>query len=336
MECYYAWSMDYQALLNSSSGGIFTSLAQKVLEDSGTVFGVILDYDTSIAHHIKIDNLSDLTYIRKSKYQQSVVGNVYNDVAQELRMSKVVLYTGTPCQVAGLLSLLNQKKVNTKNLLTMEILCHGVTNTYLINAYLTSMEKKYQKAIKRYEFRTKELPWYHSGSSVHLMFEDGTEVYRNNAIDEFYIAFKRSLILRPSCYHCAFTKKEGRLADYTVGDFWGAEDYIKNKRALNQGISIVLTNTEKGERSWQELIQNKSVKAEKLDFDIPIRRNAALVKPASFNTKRDEFFKRIKSEDFSKIIKDMCRKSIVKGHFELLIGYDMCRKLKKIKNMERK
>ena len=333
MNCYYGWNNDKNILLDSSSGGIFSAFALRILKRKGVVFGASIDFNTSIVTHKRVDSLDELSLLRYSKYQQSIIGKTYSEVEKALNNQSIVLFSGTPCQVSGLLSYLTLKKITTEKLITVEVLCHGVTNTSIVKEYLKSIESKYRKKVKRYYFRTKDKPWYHSGSSIQLVFEDGSKTYRNHAVDEFYLVYGNNIVLRPSCYNCPFAKIEGRLADVTLGDFWGAELFINNKKRLNQGISIILTNTDKGEDLWKDLVDSKVVTSVLLDYKKAVPRNGALVKPAYLNPKREDFFKRFRKEDFLRIVFSMYKKRIIRGKLKLLIGYDNIRYIKVIKEL---
>lgn len=336
MNCYYAWCKDLSVLSESSSGGIFSVIADQVLKNQGVVFGAAINCESSVVYHTMIDKTSNLHLLRKSKYQQSVVGESYKQVSNILKEDKDVFFSGTPCQVAGLISYLALKGVNRERLITAEILCHGVTNAEVVRSYLSGVSEKYGKRIINYEFRTKDKPWYHSGSSMHIIFDDGHELYRSSYVDEFYVAYTQNLILRPSCYKCKYAKKDKRLSDFTLGDFWGAEEYIKDKMTLNQGVGIVLTNTEKGETILQNLIKEEQVIAKKLDFDIGANMNPAMIRPANINLRREEFFQRIKKEEYFKIINDIYGKAIKKGRIHHLIGHKAYHFLKRLKNRRKK
>lgn len=331
MNCYYGWNKDISVLKDSASGGIFSVLAGSILSRNGVVFGAVIDYETSVVRHIKIDSLEDLPRLRRSKYQQSLTETAFHEVEEALAEHRQVLFSGTPCQVAGLRSYLNTKRIASDDLFTVEVLCHGVTSTKVVQRYLSSIEDKYKRKVTKYHFRTKDKPWYHSGSSMHICFDDGKEIYRNHAVDELYLVFGRSVALRPSCHTCPFAKLEGRPADITIGDFWGAEEYIKDKSLLKQGIGLIMTNTDRGEAFWQDpAVQNK-VDFEALDINKAIPRNGALVQPARASRLREEFFKRFENEDFIRLVRSMYKKVIFKEKIKRFIGYDRMRKIRKLR-----
>lgn len=330
MNCYYAWNTHEDILRNSASGGIFTALAEYVLNKHGIVFGACVNQDTQEVRHIEAVNMDELAPLRGSKYQQSRMDGVYKEVAGQLKECRPVLFSGTPCQVAALHNYLDIKKISTELLICAEILCHGVTNTKVVHEYIKSKEKQKHRKIRELYFRTKDRPWYY-GSSMKLVYQDGRKEVRDNLIDPFYIAYVNSLVLRPSCYACSFARKEGRRGDFTIGDFWGAENYISDKEQLRKGISLVLTNTAKGEAVWSELTEAQEVKSAILDFDKAVKRNGALVRPAKKNPARDRFFSRLGTEDFSDIVHSVYSRKWLKNRVHYVIGYDNMRKIQSIK-----
>ena len=331
MECYYAWNTDEDILLSSTSGGIFSVLAEYVLDKGGTVYGAYLDNKSLQVRHISVSDINNLNKLRGSKYQQSNTNNVFKTIESELKCNKWVLFSGTPCQCSGLRSFLKARKIQSNQLICSEVLCHGVTNSSVVKKYIESLEKKKKRRVNELYFRNKDKPWYHSGSSIRAVFEDGLCYYGNHMTDMFYIAYTGNLILRPSCYVCKYASLENRYSDFTIGDFWGAEEYINNKKALNNGIGIVLVNTEKATRIWSEIISNGKVFAKVLDINKAIRRNGALIKPARPNTNREEFFCRINDEDFDLVVRDYFRKIIRKKKILKFIGYNNVRRLRKLK-----
>ncbi len=330
MNSYYAWINDEMVLMQSASGGIFTALSRYILKHKGVVFGARMDLDTYDVSHSMAKLEDDLAELRGSKYQQSSIQKTYNEVVEKLMEGIPVLFSGTPCQIAALHRYLTVKKINQELLLCVEVLCHGVTSAKVVRSYVRSKEKQRHRKIRELYFRTKDRPWYY-GSSMKLVYRNGREEVRDNLIDPFYIAYVNSLILRPSCYACPFAKKEGRMADFTIGDFWGAEEYIQDKKQLRKGVGLVLTNTEKGESVWHELIDAQIVQAAELDFEKARKRNGALVKPVKKNPNRERFFSRLDKKDFADIVQSIYSKKSLKNWIRYMIGYDNMRRINSIK-----
>ncbi len=333
MNCYYAWNTDDHVVEKSSSGGIFTALAEYVLSSGGVVFGAYMEPHTYEVLHIQIDLQKDIGKLRGSKYQQSTMTEIYPAVENALKTGRQILFSGTPCQIAAIHKYILSKKISREQLLCVEVLCHGVTSKKIVKKYVESKEKQKKQKIRNLFFRTKDRPWY-QGSAMKLEYENGKTEVKDNLIDPFYIAYVNNMILRPSCYTCPFAKKEDRAADITIGDFWGAENYIKDKKRLRSGIGLVLTNTDKGEDVWQTLIRERSVTSETCDFDKAVKRNGALVKPVRTNPQRVQLFGAIaEGRDFTDIISSIYRKKVMKNRIKYYIGYDNMRMIKRIKHI---
>lgn len=231
-ECYAAQADDKIRAV-SSSGGVFTPLAEAIIDRGGYVCGAAFREDWTV-HHIIIDNKVDLAKLRGSKYVQSDTEDCYKRIKSLLREGKWVLFSGTPCQVAGLYSYLG-KEYDT--LVTVDIFCHGAPSPGVWKRYLR--ENYRHKDIANINFRDKTaIGW--SCSHVTVTLKDGTRNVCNNYTKWFH----SSVILRKSCANCKFNKLP-RPADITLGDWWGIS---KVNPALNdgKGLSNVLINSDKG------------------------------------------------------------------------------------------
>lgn len=151
-EFFMGWHKDINVLTKSSSGGAFTAIASLVLEQGGIVYGAYFEEDTFSVKHISIENINDLDKLRLSKYYQSQIEEVYIEIKAILQTGREVLFSGTACQIAGLYSYLGG---DYRNLITVDVLCHGVTNKKVVNAYIRSKEKRYKKTVKTFRFRLK-------------------------------------------------------------------------------------------------------------------------------------------------------------------------------------
>lgn len=244
----------------SSSGGVFTLLAEKVINDGGVVFGVRFDekWEVEFAYSETIDGLSAF---RGSKYIQARVGNAFIDAEQFLKAGRKVLFSGTPCQVKGLLQYLRK---DYENLLTVDFVCHGVPSPKVWRLYLkeeveriarqgddgknTVLSSKVMPNIKGINFRDKSSGWKKYSFAL-LLTEALAEGEQNSVLhtnkfyeNPFMQAFLSDLILRPSCYMCpAKSGKSG--SDITIGDFWGIE-HIKPEIDDDKGLSLVMVHNE--------------------------------------------------------------------------------------------
>lgn len=232
-KCYAVAAQD-EIRANSSSGGLFTILAEYIIKQGGIVCGAAFDEKWNV-HHILVDKLEDLNKLKGSKYVQSAIENTYSEIQKLLNNGKKVLFSGTPCQVAGLYTFLGK---DYSNLLTMDILCHGAPSRSVWQKYLH--EAFDFTKIKNVNFRDKsQIGWSCSHSTITL--DNDQKVVS----DEYTKLFHQSMILNKACQNCKYSKLP-RPADITGGDWWGISKY---KEGLNdgKGLSFVLVNTSKGE-----------------------------------------------------------------------------------------
>ena len=232
---YAAWAAD-SIRKKSSSGGMFTLLAEWILSQGGLVCGAALDEDIKV-QHILIDNKHDLEKLRGSKYVMSDTKKVYSEILGKLKEGRKVLFCGCPCQVAGMLTFLGKEY---ENLYTVDLLCAGGTSQGLFEKYKKEVHGKYE--IKNIDFRNKK--WFGWPASMVVEYKNGKIYKRARKDDIFYRYFLNNLAKRPFCETCKFSKLP-RQGDLTLGDFWGIEKY---KKGLDDGIgtSVVTINTEKG------------------------------------------------------------------------------------------
>lgn len=239
-------------LMKSASGGIFASIATNIIKNNGIVFGATLESEngTLVPKHIMVDNERDLLKLLGSKYVQSDIGRTFKEVRKQLLMNKQVLFCGTPCQIAGLKSFL---KKEYDNLFLIDIICHGVPNARMFQDYIKLMSKGNE--VVDFKFRDKRFGWSTIGS-VSLK-DKGNKIIdipiRGNE-NSYYSNFLNLLTLRENCYSCKYACNR-RPGDITIGDYWGIEK--EHPEILNtnggsidekKGVSVVITNTNKGER----------------------------------------------------------------------------------------
>jgi coenzyme F420-reducing hydrogenase beta subunit len=244
---YSAWSLNKEIILNSSSGGIFSELANLILSKGGVVFGA--EYINAGVRHVWVESKKDLMRLRKSKYLPSYIGNSYQKVAYFLNKSRNVLFSGTPCQISGLYNYLNVKKISKKKLITCEIICHGVPSLKIFNDYLNS--KKIDKE-KEFNFRDKQFGWEFVSTSY---YTNKRKKIMPAHLNSFFVGFSKNSILRKSCYKCKFAVIP-RFADITLGDYWGAPKKTSNF----WGTSAVIINSQKGVELFNGILENISYK----------------------------------------------------------------------------
>ena len=235
-KAYAAKANDETIRLSSSSGGVFSLVAEKVLKEGGVVFGCRMN-DSLEAEHICVSSLQELDVLRGSKYVQSRVGDSFAEAKGFLTGGRRVLFTGTPCQISGLRAYLGR---DYENLLTVEVICHGAPSPAVWKKYV---QDRFPGA-QRVKFREKREGW----RNYHLQVNENSECYRDN---DYMRLFLDNATLRPSCHSCK--SKSGRSgADITLGDFWGIENVMPDFDD-DKGCSIVLVNTGKGEMALEGL-----------------------------------------------------------------------------------
>ncbi|KNY26824.1 Coenzyme F420 hydrogenase/dehydrogenase, beta subunit C-terminal domain [Pseudobacteroides cellulosolvens] len=242
---YAIKNKDEEIRKSSSSGGVFRALAKFVIDNKGIVFGAKFDNDFSVIHD-KAESLEECKLFSGSKYLQSNTKNTYREVEQYLNEKKLVLYSGTPCQIYGLETFLEGKDIS--GLITCDIICHGTPSPLIFKEYINKFEKEYKSKIKNVNFRFKN---DEAITNIKLDFETGATYINSSKSDEFYQLFLDSIISKPVCHSCKFANKN-RVGDITLGDFWGIEEVLDNFDD-NKGVSAVLINTEKGERIFENI-----------------------------------------------------------------------------------
>ena len=273
--------------MQSSSGAVFSLLSDYVFQRDGAVYGVVLDQEFQAVHK-RITSPVELPAMRRSKYVQSRVGLIYRQIKTDLEKGKWVLFSGTPCQNAGLKKFLGGTK---EKLILVDLVCHGVPSQKSFDAYLK--EHYPVREIKEFLFRTKELGQNCMVSQAVL--KNGKIIRNSVTEDVFEKGFHRSLFLRESCGDCNFAGTP-RPGDFTIGDFWGIEKYNPNY-ADRKGVSLVFLNNEKADRIWNEL-------QPKLQFDKPVPLEFALshnrFRPRiKVHPSRELFFQEWEKESFS-------------------------------------
>ena len=277
----------------SSSGGMFSLLAEKVLQDGGVVFGVAFDENWQLKH-IYVENIEDLQIFRGSKYLQSIVGETYSKLKDFLIEGRKVMYTGTPCQIEGLKSYLGKEY---ENLFTQDIICHGVPSPKVHERYLKYLRDKYKtKNIKNIIHRTKINGW--KNWCVNIKF-DNSEYIKAHEQDPYMQAFLRNTSLRESCYNCQFKKKH-RISDITLADFWGIEN-IAPEMDDNKGTSLVIINSEKGKQIFEQ-IKDKII-YKQVDFEEAIRYNPSMTTSVKPDPNREKFFDNLDKMPFDELVK---------------------------------
>lgn len=281
---------DEESLRRAASGGAFAVLARPVADGGGTVFGASL-FDGGEVRHCPAKNREELKLLQGSAYVQSDMSGVYSEVATSVKSGSTTMFVGTPCQCAAIVSYLQAKRViddlkDCTNLLVCDLICHGAPNGELFRAHQGWLARKVSAddGIHSFKFRTKKNGWglYY----YYYYFRNGRkhEVCEPGDYDPYYAAFLRGETYRECCYSCPFARHE-RVSDFTIGDYWGIEsahpEFFDPK-----GVSVLMANTEKGLRWFEEEGINDCFWIES-DFISAARENRNLNSPTARPESRD-------------------------------------------------
>ena len=303
---YMAWHKDKEILMKSSSGGVFSALANWVLDRGGVIVGAAFNPKTREVSHELISGYEELSKLRLSKYFQSKTTHIFPQVKEQIKQGKLVLFTGTACQIAALNSFLGE--IDRKQLITLDVLCHGVASKKAVQEYIKSKEKEYKKKVIDLQFRIQEGSegWEAgSGTRMKLFFDDGTSVTQDKYTDTYFVGFNSNIFLRESCYRCKYCG-QGRISDFTAADFWGVTCKRVNKQQLYDGVSVLLVNTDKARIILPDLYSVMNI--EEIEPMEAIPYNRAFEKPNSRPEERSSFFELLEKKGFDRTVKNInCR-----------------------------
>ena len=231
-------SNDSTLRLNSSSGGVFSEIARRIIKENGIVYGAAYSDDNSVIH-IRVDNDSELKRLQGSKYVQSALNDMYTLVKKDLIGGRKVLFSGTPCQIEGLYKFLRKEY---ENLYTVDIICHGVTSRGFWEKYIKYLSNDEKNCIDNINFRDKQTGWHRFSFSY---IKNGKKVSRLFIDDPFCFFFDKHFTINPTCFNCKYASNDHE-ADITLGDLWGIQ-HFPNVPDDNQGVSLVIVSSKKGE-----------------------------------------------------------------------------------------
>lgn len=291
---YACKNKDIKALRRSSSGGVFFELAQYVLTKKGIVFGVIYKDKTTI--FTTAETYEELLPMLGSKYVQSNKRFIWPKVKQELKNDRLVLFTGTPCEIGALKNFL---KRDYENLICAEVMCMGVPSPIVFSKHLDDLEKKYHSRITQINCRSKEYGAF--THSLTLKFENGKKYFRAQYAEPFIKNFHSRLFLRKSCHNCSY-KKEHRDSDITMADFWGIEN--TNIPILEKdGVSMIIIHSQKGEDIFN-LIKDK-FEYYPTTMEVAKKHQPMMTQSCTPSSLREQFFEELKQKpdkSFAQII----------------------------------
>lgn len=300
---YACYNSNDEIRLQSSSGGVFSVFAEKIIKDGGVVYGCAFDV-TGGAKHIRVESLEGLKQLYGSKYTQSNTNGTFREVKYDLSDGKKVLFSGTPCQINALKTYL--KGIDDKNLILADIICHGVPSKLLYKYYVDYIEEKYKKKVQTLSFRDKKSGWENYG--IKVIFEDATELFVPQEKNYFMKAFLTDIMLRPACYKC-ISKDFHNFSDMTMGDYWGAGEKF-SKLNDGKGLSVLVLRTKKGETLFEDV--KSELIFELSDMDDVCKHNKALICSATQKAGRQKFVVDLKVTDFDRLVKIWTRKPFYK------------------------
>ena len=293
---YAALNKNEEIRKDSSSGGVFTILAEKVINEGGVVLGARFTDDWQV-EIVPTETIEGLAAFRGSKYLQAKMGNSLSLAKKYLREGRKVLFSGTPCQIAGLKHYLRK---DYDNLLAVDFVCHGVPSPKVWRMYLDEVTQAGKRAISDIKFRDKPQGWKRFNFTLSYNESDKSYTISSYNGDNHYMrAFLSDMILRPSCYNCQ--AKSGRSqSDITIGDFWGIETVLPSMDD-DKGTSLVLVHTEKG----KQIFADAQVKTEVAAYEDAFAHNPAIEHSARAHDHRQGFFKRLdQAPDLLQLIDD--------------------------------
>ena len=321
-EAYAVRVNDEAYLSKSTSGGAFSALAEYVLNSGGAVYGCAY-IDHLKAKHIRIETIDDLHLLNGSKYVQSDCSDSFELVKRDLVSKRLVLFSGTPCQVSSLRSFLGK---GDDNLITVDIVCHGVTSQSFFDKYIEWYEKKNNVVVNNYDFRSKiNAKWSLAG----ICFGEDRDtkqriekkIYYYN--EYYYYYFLKGLAYRESCYQCRYANME-RIGDITLGDMWGAES-LDLGFDTSEGCSLYIANSEKGLR----LLEMINATKKKISITQAVKLNKQLTKPSIIPERYKEIIDFISTSRAEEIDRQF-RKNFRKDRIVGFIKYHVPNRIKTI------
>ena len=289
----YAYMAPDDIRLKSASGGVFAMLAKYFIQNEGYICGAVWNNEWQV-EHIVSNSMQDIEKMQSSKYVQSNIKNCYCEIKTLLNNGKNVLFSGTPCQVAGLKSYLGK---TYSNLFCVDIICHGVPSPKVFRKYLN--ENFNVKELTSINFRPKQL----YGWCCKIM--ELKTINKTINKTEYYEMFLKNVLHRKNCYTCQFNKLP-RQGDITIGDFWG----IKKKYNDRKGTSVILLNNNDKGKQLFNILEKEAKLMKKMPLKKAIKRNENIIQPSQLHKNRDEFYKNIDrmsmNESIKYVLKDKC------------------------------
>ena len=288
VQAYAVYSKDMPLRMDSSSGGVFSELAQAVIKQGGVVYGAAYNEQFEV-EHCGVEMLDDLTRLRGAKYSQSDLKDTFSEVSVRLIQGQKVLFSGTPCQVAGLKAFLRN---NCENLFCVDVVCHGVPSPLAWKEYVRCRADIDNEGVlpRRINLRSKETGWSHYRYSNVFEYDGGKMFSDINGNNLFMKLFVGDYISRESCSECQF-KGYHSVSDITIGDFWGIWD-IAPEMDADKGTSVVLIQSEKGKKLFSQIEDRVTVKP--VSLEDASSQNPSMLMPSPQKSNRNQVLETIR------------------------------------------
>lgn len=289
---YLLQHKDKEVLLQSASGGAFTAIASWVIRQGGVVFGAAYDKDFQVVHQY-VETEKDLQKFRNSKYVQSYTGDALKQVKDFLKQGRMVCYSGTPCQLEGLLRYLRKPY---DNLITIDVMCHSITSPKIFRMYVAEMKKKYGDDLSNIMFRDKS-PYGYKYSQMSV-YKGGKQVYREGVDTDVYLrSFFCDMNVRPSCFDCKF-KKQHHLTDFTIWDCFDVRKFSKEMDNDN-GVTRILANTDKANQILLDM--NKFARIIEIPVGDAVSGVKEMLHSVKMNPRRSAFYQECSEENYKSL-----------------------------------
>lgn len=294
-------SADEAVRMGSSSGGVFTLLAEMTLEDGGIVFGAALGSGLEVAH-VGVEEQEGIQRLRGSKYVQSDTRGLFGAVALALDEGRPVLFSGTPCQVAALRAYLGG---SPDDLTCVDFFCHGVPSPQVWRQYVLFQERRFGSRADAASFRDKRWGWRQFSMFMH--FENGATYRQTHDRDPYLRAYLADICLRPSCHKCNF-KGLSRMSDVTLADFWGIEHVLPTMDD-DSGTSLVLVNSGVGSTAFSRVLPY--LECEQVPLELAVTTNTAAVQSVAPHPARQAFFRDLNTVRFDRLVRRYVYRSLI-------------------------
>ena len=300
-----------EILYNSSSGGAFTAIANSILNKNGIIYGAEYNEQLVVIHNKETTKTGILKF-RGSKYVQSNIHGIYKDIQTQLQSGKLILFSGTPCQVEGLKNFLRRPY---KNLITVDILCHGVASPLIFADYVKFINKHSIGHLQDIFMKDKTFGWGYQ--ELRLYFKEGSSEFNSPLSCLWNKIYYNHICNRPSCHQCRFTNLY-RTGDITIGDFWNIEKSHKDFFST-LGVSLFMINTSEGHTLWENIKQE----FEAIESNINECMQPVLKSPQTEPPGRKQFWENYKEKGFEKVIREryhITNTMLIKNYLHQLIN----------------